>query len=149
MFRGRFEHTLDDKGRLAVPARFRDILLGQNDSATLIITKFENCLAAYTMAEWELLEQKIMKLPQFDAKVAAFKRVFIGCAQECPLDRSGRILVPAELRRDADIGQDCIIIGQISKFEIWSKQRWDAIFSEASDQFQQLSSSLAAHGIVL
>ena len=149
MFRGRFEHTIDDKGRISVPARFRDLVLGSADSGTLVITNSEHCLAAYSIQEWEILEKKVADLPQFDPRIAAFKRIFIGCAQECPIDRSGRVLIPADLRRDAKIEKDCVLIGQLTKFEIWSQERWSTMFATASDQFTALSQSMAERGINL
>ncbi len=149
MFRGRFEHNIDDKGRIAVPARFRDLLLGSADTATLVITNSEHCLAAYSLSEWEKLEARVAELPQFDPKIAAFKRIFIGCAQECPIDRSGRILIPADLRRDSKIERECVLIGQLTKFEIWSAERWNLMFNTASDQFTALAQSLAERGINL
>ena len=97
MFRGRFEHSLDDKGRLAIPARFRDLIVDGEGPGTLVVTNSEGCLAAYPIDEWEQLEKKIAKLPQFDPKVAAFKRYVIGCAQECNVDKAGRILIPGDL----------------------------------------------------
>lgn len=149
MFRGRFEHNIDDKGRLAVPSRFRDLLLGEADTSTIVITNSEHCLAAYSLAEWERLERRFAELPQFDPKIAAFKRIFIGCAQECNLDRSGRILIPADLRRDARIEHACVIIGQLTKFEIWSAERWADMFNQASDQFSTITAALAERGIQL
>lgn len=149
VFRGRFEHTIDEKGRLAVPARFRDLVLAGAESATLVITNSEHCLAAYPLNEWERLEKKVAELPQFDPKIAAFKRIFIGCAQECSIDRSGRVLIPADLRRDAKIDQSCVIIGQITKFEVWSASRWESMFAQVSDQFSTISAALGERGIQL
>ena len=149
MFRGRFEHSLDDKGRLAIPARFRDLIGKDEGPGTLVVTNSEGCLAAYPIKEWEELEKKIAKLPQFDPKVAAFKRYVIGCAQECNVDKAGRILIPSDLRKDAKIDRDCIILGQLTKVEIWSAERFEGMFHEVSDQFTNISMSLADMGIEL
>ncbi len=147
MFRGRFEHNLDEKGRVAIPARFRDLILGDQDRASIVITNTDKCLAAYCLKDWELLEKKIATLSQFDPKVSAFKRVIIGCAQECEFDRAGRILIPADLRRDAGIERECVVVGQINKFEIWSDVAWKKMIAESSDQFSLIAQNLFQAGI--
>ena len=147
MFRGRFEHSLDDKGRIAIPARFRDIILDGNERASLVITTTDHCLAAYRLTDWEILEKKIATLSQFDPKVSAFKRVIIGCAQECEFDRAGRILIPQDLRRDAGIERDCVVVGQINKIEIWSDGAWKKMLAESSDQFSHIAQSLFQAGV--
>jgi MraZ protein len=155
MFQGRFEHNLDDKGRLAVPSAFRKKLEGGADAAateteaTVFVTISDQCLAAYPKAEWEQKLAQIARLNQFDPKVMAFKRIFVGCAQECPIDKAGRILVPSELRRDAGIERECLIVGQIEKFEIWSAERWRRTFTQLTDQVGAIYASLADHGIQL
>jgi len=149
VFRGRFEHNLDDKGRVAVPSRFREVLFDRTSEPTVVITNFDRCLAAYPLAEWESLEQKLAAMPQFDPNVVAFTRYFISGATECPVDKAGRILVPAGLRQFAGIDRDCIIAGQIKKFEIWSSERWNSEFNGMSDQFSRLSAALAPLGIQL
>ena len=151
MFQGRFEHNLDDKGRLAVPSAFRKKLGPETDGgeATVFVTISDQCLAAYPQAEWEAKLGQIAKLNQFDPKVMAFKRIFVGCAQECPLDKGGRILIPSDLRRDAQIERECVVLGQIEKFEIWSAERWQRSFHQLSDQVGAIYASLAEHGIQL
>ena len=154
MLQGRFEHNLDDKGRVAVPAAFRKALAVSSDAATpatvpVYITISDQCLAAYPEPEWQAKIEKINQLNQLDPKVMAFKRIFVGCAQECQVDKAGRILVPADLRRDAGIGKEAVLIGQIDKFEIWSRERWDASFAAMSDQFGSISQTLADQGIQL
>jgi len=155
LFRGRFFHTIDDKGRVAIPSRFRDLLLSaketsaSKDNTTLVITNTEHCLAAYPLDEWQILEQRIATLPQFDPKVAAFRRIFIGCAQECTIDSTGRILIPSDLRNDAGIEKEITFVGQLQKFEIWSTSRWNQMFQQGSDQFTQIATELASRGIGL
>ena len=151
MFQGRFEHSLDDKGRLAVPSPFRK-RLGDTEGmgeASVIVTISDQCLAAYPMPEWEQKLTAIAKLNQFDPKVMAFKRVFVGCAQECNVDKAGRILVPADLRRDAQIERECVIVGQMEKFEIWAADRWQRSFSQLTDQVGAIYASLASFGVSL
>jgi MraZ protein len=149
MFQGRFEHTLDDKGRVAIPAPFRKRLQEADLQGGLVVTVADQCLAAYTQAEWQLKIEKVSKLNQLDKNVVAFKRVFIGSAQECPIDKGGRILLPADLRRHAGVDKNCVVLGQIDKFEIWSEERWQDNFAQMSDQIGTICSNLADLGISL
>lgn len=149
MFKGRFEHSVDDKGRLAIPARFREHFSSTDDVSGLVITNFDRCLVAYSLGEWEKLEQKFCLLPQFDPKVVAFQRYFISGASECLIDKAGRILIPANLRATAGIDADCVVAGALNKLEIWSKDRWEREFIEISDQFSQLTGAMASFGISL
>lgn len=150
MFRGRYEHSVDDKGRLAVPAKFREVL-GQTDGSeiNIVVTNFDRCLVAYSMREWEALECKIAALPQFDPRILAFQRYFISAAVECAIDRSGRVLLPANLRNFAGISHECVLAGQLSKFEIWSAERWGEEFRALSDQFANLTKTMADFGVQL
>lgn len=149
MFQGKFEHTLDDKGRLAIPSPFRRKLEGEDAEreSALTVTISDQCLAAYPREEWEKKLEMLAKLNQLDPKVMAFKRIFVGCAQECPLDKAGRILLPQDLRRDARIARDCVVVGQLDKLEIWGAERWQASFNQLSDQVGAIYASLADFGI--
>jgi len=149
VFQGRFEHNLDDKGRMAVPSSFRKRLGGEDQEGTVVVTISDQCLAAYPLSEWEVKLSQIAKLNQLDPRVMAFKRIFVGCAQECPVDKAGRILVPADLRRDAGIDRAAVVVGQIDKFEIWSQERWNRNFAQLTDQVGAIYASLADTGIQL
>jgi MraZ protein len=150
LFQGKFEHTIDEKGRLALPAAFRRLLSGDDlDDASVILTIADRCLAAYSIPEWQKKVENLAKLPQFDARVTAFKRLFIGCAQECPIDKAGRILVPMDLRRDVNLQKDCVVIGQLDKIEIWAAERWHTCFNEMADQARSISAALSEFGIPL
>lgn len=155
VFQGKFEHTLDDKGRIALPSPLRRRLSAINDLAdeencgevSIIITISDQCLAAYPQKEWDTKLIQLTKLNQFDPQVMAFKRIFVGCAQECVLDKAGRILVPSDLRRDVGLERDCVILGQMEKIEIWSKERWLQFFPQASDQMGAICHGMAERGI--
>ncbi len=150
MFRGRYEHSVDDKGRLAVPAKFRDVL-GHTDGGevNIVVTNFDRCLVAYSMPEWEILEKKIVALPQLDPRILAFQRYFVSAASECSIDKSGRVLLPGNLRSFAGIDHECVLAGQLSKFEIWSAERWNEEFRVLSDQFTSLIKTMADFGVQL
>ncbi len=149
MFRGRFEHSIDDKGRLAIPSRYRDMLVEEGAAQPVVVTNFDRCLAVYPLAEWERLEAKIANLPQFDPKVIAFSRYFISGAVECSIDRAGRILVPQTLRNHAKLDRDCVISGALTKFEIWSMTLWQKEFDAVAAQFTGMAETMSQFGIQL
>ncbi len=151
MFQGRFEHSVDDKGRIAIPAPFRKRLLPEDSHGpvSLVVTLSDQCLAAYTADEWSEKVSMIAKLNQLDPNVVAFKRIFVGLAQECPIDKGGRILIPADLRKQVQIEKACTVLGQIDKFEIWSEDLWQTNFGPMSDQMGSICANLAEHGISL
>lgn len=146
MFRGRFEHALDTKGRVSVPSKFRDVLSSQYDER-LIVTNFDGCLWAYPASEWQKIEEKVAALPQFKQEVKALQRVFISAATECPLDGQGRILLPPTLRDYAHIERDLVFVGMTKRIEIWSKDKWTEIFNESQKDITSMSDKLADLGI--
>ncbi len=130
MFRGRYEHSIDPKGRLSIPSKFREILTANYDER-LILTNFDNCLWAYPVREWKHVEDKVSSLPQFKAEVKAFQRFFISAASECPVDPNGRIIIPTTLRKYAGLETDVVIVGMTNRFEIWARERWQKVFEQA------------------
>jgi len=148
MFQGRFEHSIDDKGRVAVPAPFRK-KLQKEDCNEVVITLSDQCLVAYAIEDWETKVAQIAKLNQLDPNVVAFKRIFIGLAQSTPIDKGGRILIPADLRNQVQIEKTTVLLGQIDKFEIWSEHLWANNFNQMSDQLGSICANLAQHGISL
>lgn len=130
MFRGEYQHAIDDKGRLIIPARFRDVL-----GERCITTKgLDNCLWVQPLSEWEAFEQKLRKLQITKPDARAFVRFFSSGATECTFDRQGRILVPSNLRDYAELDRDVVIIGVISRLEIWSRKRWEEYSAGLSQQ---------------
>ncbi len=146
MFRGRFEHALDIKGRLSIPSRFREVLSTHYDDR-LVITNFDNCLWAYPVAEWRTVEDKIAALPQFKEEVKAFQRVFISGAMECPIDKVGRIVLPPTLREYAAIERDVVLVGTTRRLEIWAKERWQTVFATAQEALASMGDKLADLGL--
>jgi MraZ protein len=146
MFRGRFYHQIDAKGRLSVPSRFRETL-SVGDDEKLIVTNFDDCLWAYPIAEWQQLERKVSALPQFMDEVKALQRVFISAAAECPIDKQGRILIPPSLREYAGLARDVVVVGMTRRFELWSRERWDDVFRGAQLKLTDMGSKLADLGL--
>lgn len=146
MFRSRYEHTIDAKGRLSVPARFRDVLTERYDDR-LVLTNFDRCLVAYPQPEWQAIEEKLASLSMASPEVTAFTRFFISGATECEIDKLGRILIPQVLRDYARLEKDVVIAGQLKKFEIWSKALWEEEMSSTRAQLQTLRGAVAQFGL--
>jgi MraZ protein len=145
MFRGRFEHTIDLKGRTSIPSKFREVLATNYDER-LIITNFDGCLWAYPVREWQTIEDKVGALPQFKEEVKALQRVFISAATECPIDKQGRLLIPPTLRDYAALEKDIILVGMTKRIEIWSAERWQTEF-ENSQKIASKASNLSDLGL--
>lgn len=127
MFRGRFEHTIDPKGRLALPSTFRKELVAIGDEPLIVTTHISPCLVAYPLSEWSAFEERLAKLPQFDPSVMLLRRLYVGCAMECPIDKQSRILIPAALREYARLERDVYWVGGMRTLEIWSKASWQEL----------------------
>lgn len=146
MFRGCFEHTIDDKGRLSIPVKFREAL-ETTFSPPLILTRQKDCLVAYPSDEWRRLEARMNEMPSFDPKVQAFRRFFYAPAQECPIDRAGRLLVPPTLRSFAALDRDVVLSGMGKTFEIWGRERYEAMMSDAVTNFDSISEAMGELGL--
>jgi len=143
LFIGEYRHNLDTKGRVIVPAKFRD---GLGDK--FVITKgLDGCLFAYSKDEWTNFENKIKSLPLTNKDARAFVRFFFSGAVECEIDKQGRILIPPVLRDYAKLLKDLVVIGVSSRVEIWSQEKWDQ-YSEAEDlEADVLAEKMAELGI--
>ena len=126
MFRGIASLTLDIKGRLAVPARYRDVLLERCGGHLVITADADRCLLMYPLPEWEVIQQKLEGLSNLDSRVRELQRRLIGFAVDTEMDAAGRLLVAPELRKYAEIDRSAALVGQGKKFELWNQQSWDA-----------------------
>jgi MraZ protein len=144
MFRGSFEHSVDAKGRVSVPAKFRDIIADRYDGRLVMALDFDRCLAVYPLEEWEKLEEKIKSLPMMQKEVKDFMRFFFSSATECDLDNQGRILIPPSLRERANINKSVMLVGIINKIEIWDTTAWQERHSQNGEK---ISEALAALGL--
>ena len=147
MFRGRYEHTIDAKGRTSLPARYRDVLNAMNERRIVVTSALDPCLAAYAMPEWQAFEEKLSKLPQFDRSVQKLKRIYVSGAVECEVDDSGRILVPPTLRDYAGLKKDVLWAGNGKYAELWDKDAWKATFDTTEDERRDISARLAELGL--
>jgi len=143
MFIGEYQHTLDSKGRLIIPSKFRD-----NLGLEFIMTKgLDNCLFVYPKEEWKALEEKLRTLPLTNRDARAFVRFFFSGATECILDKQGRILIPNNLREHAKLVKDAVIIGVSSRIEIWSKEEWDRYNNDVSLSYDSIAEKMEQLGI--
>jgi MraZ protein len=144
MFRGSFEHTVDAKGRVSVPSKFRDIIADRYDGRLVMAMDFDKCLTVYPLEEWEKLEEKIKTLPMMKQEVKDFMRFFFSSATECELDKQGRILIPPTHRERASIQKNVMLVGIMNKIEIWDAKAWEV---QNSQNGNKISEALAALGL--
>ncbi len=124
MFRGSSFQTIDTKGRLKIPTRFLETIK-KAGSNTIIVSRMDECLVAYTQTGWFKIETKILSLAEKSASLRRFRRIFIGGAFECKFDKQVRILIPPILRQYAQLKKDIVIVGVLNHFEIWSRSHWE------------------------
>ena len=148
-FTGTYYYTLDPKGRTVIPAPLREILSSKYASTKLYITNaaLDKCLQIFPETEWGLLEEKVKGLPSSDPAVQFFKRRVFSAAIPCETDKNGRMMVPYELRRNAGIETDIVIVGLVDKLELWDKQRWDDITNPDNVDKDAFAKRLSEYGI--
>lgn len=140
MFMGEYHHTIDEKGRLILPAKFRNEL-----GEKFIITRgldAEKCLYVYSMNDWNRIVSKLNTLPFTKKDARIFVRTFFSGATECEFDRQGRINITSPLVSYADLQKDCVVIGANDRIEIWSKERWDNFFNTNSEMVEEIAEHL-------
>ena len=143
MFMGEYNHIIDAKGRLIIPARFRE-LLGEE----FILTKgLDGCLSIYPMDAWEAFETKLRALPLTNKTARPFTRFFVAGATNCELDRQGRILVPQTLREFAGLEKEVVLTGNLDRIEIWSKEKWSENCNY--DDMDSIAESMQDMGIII
>ena len=139
MFIGEYYHNLDAKGRIIIPAKFRDELNG-----TFILTRgLDGCLTIYSTEKWEKIFEEINKLPETKKATRQYIRMLTANACECTLDNQGRILIPANLSGSVNITKECVVVGVNSHVEIWDKATWNAYMDDASENFEDIAESLS------
>ncbi len=143
MFIGTYEHTLDDKGRVAIPARFRDGL-----GARFFATKgLDGCLFLFPEDEWRRRQAELASLPLTMRDARAYSRLFLAGACECELDRQGRVNIPGYLREYAGIVRDVVVIGVMDRVEIWSRDAWREYSAKAEESYEDVAEKLLSGGV--
>ncbi len=137
VFRGATKVTLDAKGRLAIPTRYRERLAARCDGKIVVTVDKDYCLLVYPLPDWEELERKLVRLPSMHKVARRILRIMVGYATEVDMDANGRVLLSRELRDFAGLEKQAILLGQGNKFELWDEQRWiekrDAWLGEEED----------------
>lgn len=146
MFKGRYPHTIDEKGRLSIPSKFREVLQSRGQNI-LILTDLDACIAAYPLDEWTTLEERIRGQSGFQQDIWDFLRLFYSASEECTLDAQGRILIPPQHREKAGLAREVMVIGVLNRIEIWSKERWERFLASSPVSFKDIASKLAQLGI--
>ena len=142
MFIGEYQHSIDAKGRIIIPSKFRDEL-----GYKFILTKgLDNCLFLYSMEEWKRFEDKLTTLPVASKEARAFVRYFFSGAVECEIDKQGRLTIPPHLREHGKIDKELVTIGVMSRIEVWSKQEW-ARYGSDNLGYDEIAEKMAELGI--
>ncbi len=148
MFRGSSFHTIDAKGRIIVPTRFRDAIKA-GGSGAVMVSRMDTCLVSYPLDEWRKIESRILALAEKSDSMRRFRRVFVGGAFECPGDRQERILLPPTLRQYAQLEKEIVMVGVLDHFEIWSRKNWEQenLDMEADMQTEEVRNEIARLGL--
>ncbi|WKF84870.1 division/cell wall cluster transcriptional repressor MraZ [Lacticaseibacillus pantheris] len=143
MFMGEFHHNLDAKGRLIIPAKFRE-QLGDD----FVLTRgMDGCLFGYPQSEWAKLQEKLQTLPLTQKNARTFVRLLYSAATECELDKQGRINVPKPLMTHAALDKACVLVGVANRIEIWNTERWERFATDAESDFDEISENLMDFGL--
>jgi MraZ protein len=147
-FSGKYYYTVDPKGRIIIPAPFREII-SSNYSTKLYITNapFDKCLYIYPMEEWNKLQDQVRTKPRSDEAIRFFLRRVVASAIEMEMDKQGRVLVPVALREDANINSNVVMAGQIERIELWDRNEWDALFDPEKIDRKAIEEKLASYGL--
>lgn len=138
MFIGEYQHSIDSKGRLIIPTKFRSTL-----GVSFVITRgIDNCIFGYPMNEWRKLELKLKDLPMIKKDARAFARFFFSGATEVELDKQGRINIPSILIQYANLEKECVVLGVSSKIKIWAKDAWDDYFEQSAQSFNDIAENM-------
>ena len=141
MFMGEYNHSIDNKGRLIIPAKFREQL-----GDTFVVTQgLDGCLFIYANEEWEAFTEKLKQLPLTNLKARKFTRYFLAGATSCEVDKQGRILLPQKLRQSADLTKDVVLAGVGSRIEIWDSARWEE--NSTYEDMEEIAENMEGLGI--
>ena len=148
VFRGQFDHNMDNKGRVSLPARYREGLRSRFGEERVVVTKyFEGCLIGYAVDEWLQFEKAIIGFNTFEKESRVIQRSIIAASMELATDKQGRILIPTHLREYAALDQQIVFQGLVNRFEIWSKERWLEM-TVSPDELSESAKRLADNGVV-
>lgn len=143
MFIGEYSHNLDDKGRLAIPVKFRD----QVKKGAVVTRGLDNCLFLYTKTEWEKLAEKLAALPISQANSRAFARLMLAGAMDLEIDKQGRVILPEYLRQFAGLKKEVVLAGLYNRIEIWDNEKWNAYKGQTEAESGNIAERMAELGV--
>lgn len=147
MFYGEFRHSVDNKGRVIIPAKFRLVLKDKYIEKFYVTRGLERCLFLFTENDWNLLEQKFKNLPLTQSTARAFSRLLFSGAYEAVCDKQGRILIPSHLLQYAKITKDVLVIGVSNRIEMWDMDAWNEFSKTSLQDFERIAEELVEKGI--
>ncbi|APX73057.1 division/cell wall cluster transcriptional repressor MraZ [Companilactobacillus allii] len=138
MFMGEYHHTIDSKGRIIIPAKFRKEI-----GNVFVITRgMDGCLFGYSMDQWEKLESQLDKLPLTKKDARSFTRFFYSAAAEVEFDKQGRVNLSTSLTEFAKLKKNCVVVGVSDRIEIWDENKWSEFSQQAEDNFEEISEKM-------
>ncbi|HCT97222.1 MULTISPECIES: division/cell wall cluster transcriptional repressor MraZ [Lactobacillales] len=143
MLMGEFQHNIDAKGRIIIPAKLREDL-----GAKFVITRgLDGCVFGYPLENWEKIQEKLKQLPLAKKEARAFTRFFYSAAAEAEIDKQGRINIPSTLVDYASLEKECLVLGVSDRIEIWSKTKWESVSSEIEESFEEIAEDMLDFGL--
>ena len=146
VFRGQYQHNIDEKGRIIFPSKFREIFAEEYDNR-MVITNWDGYLMVFPYDEWRVIEEKVAHQSIFRKEVRSFQRFFMSGAVDCNLDGQGRVLIPPTLREYAQLEKDIVLAGMLKVIEIWSKDRFEEEMKKAGSEIDKNTNFIADLGI--
>lgn len=143
MFIGEYHHSVDEKGRMAVPAKFRAKL----KNGAVVTKGLDNCLVIYPRSEWETLAEKLSSLPISQANTRAFSRLMLAGAMDIELDKQGRVIVPEYLRKYAHVKKKVVVAGLYNRLEVWNEDKWEEYRTETEEASNEIAEQLGELGV--
>lgn len=147
MFRGIFHNSIDEKGRVSIPARFRDQIQNNHQTPLVLTLGFDQCLFLYPSDTWQTIEEKLSSMDSLNAEVRQFQRTVMRATDEVDLDQQGRIVINPVLRKEAGLGKSVVIVGLLNRIEIWDKQKYESYHTQSSQSLELLGQKLSDKGI--
>lgn len=143
MLMGEFQHNIDAKGRIIIPAKLREDL-----GSRFVITRgLDGCVFGYPLDNWEKIQEKLKQLPLAKKEARAFTRFFYSAAAEAEIDKQGRINIPTTLVNYANLEKECLVLGVSDRIEIWSKEKWENVSSDIEESFEEIAEDMLDFGL--